>query len=44
MVDAENTIPGGIFKAYDIRGIVDKTLTAANVEAIGRAVSGRGQA
>lgn len=27
-----------IFKAYDIRGIVDKTLTAAGVEAIGQAI------
>jgi len=30
--------PREIFKAYDIRGIVDKTLTAAGVEAIGQAI------
>ena len=29
-------IPPEIFKAYDIRGIVDRTLTEAGVEAIGR--------
>ena len=27
-----------IFKAYDIRGIVDKTLTVEAVEAIGQAI------
>ncbi len=31
-------LPHDIFKAYDIRGIVGKTLTAAIVEAIGRAI------
>ncbi len=31
-------LPREIFKAYDIRGIVGKTLTAAIVEAIGRAI------
>ena len=30
-----------IFKAYDIRGIVDKTLTEAAVRAIGRVLGGR---
>ena len=30
--------PAEIFKAYDIRGIVDKTLTEPGVEAIGRAI------
>jgi phosphomannomutase/phosphoglucomutase len=30
--------PREIFKAYDIRGIVDKTLTAVGVEAIGQAI------
>jgi len=30
--------PREIFKAYDIRGIVDNTLTAAGVEAIGQAI------
>ncbi|MFZ2541010.1 MAG: phosphomannomutase/phosphoglucomutase [Gallionella sp.] len=32
------TLPKEIFKAYDIRGIVDKTLTAEIVEAIGHAI------
>jgi phosphomannomutase / phosphoglucomutase len=32
------TISPDIFKAYDIRGIVDETLTADSVELIGRAV------
>jgi len=31
-------IPGEIFKAYDIRGIVGKTLTPVTVEAIGQAI------
>jgi phosphomannomutase/phosphoglucomutase len=31
-------VPPEIFKAYDIRGIVGRTLTAPTVEAIGRAV------
>ena len=31
-------LPQEIFKAYDIRGIVGKTLTAAIVQAIGRAI------
>ena len=30
-----------IFKAYDIRGIVDRTLTEAAVRAIGRVLGGR---
>lgn len=30
--------PAAIFKAYDIRGIVGKTLTVAGTEAIGRAI------
>jgi phosphomannomutase/phosphoglucomutase len=30
-----------IFKAYDIRGVVDKTLTEATVRAIGRVLGGR---
>ena len=33
-----NTLPKEIFKAYDIRGIVGKTLTAEIVEAIGHAI------
>ena len=32
------SLPQEIFKAYDIRGIVGKTLTAAGVEQIGRAI------
>ena len=33
-----SSLPPEIFKAYDIRGIVGKTLTAAGVESIGRAI------
>lgn len=33
-----STIPHEIFKAYDIRGIVGKTVTAENVEKIGHAI------
>src|SRR6188768_3097925 len=40
--DAMNPIAPEIFKAYDIRGIVDKTLTEAAAEAIGRAVGTQG--
>lgn len=32
------TVPASIFRAYDIRGIVDSTLTEKTVELIGRAV------
>ena len=42
-----NPLPREIFKAYDIRGIVDATLTPAVVEIIGRAIGsellGRGR-
>lgn len=31
-------IPHEIFKAYDIRGIVGKTITVDNVERIGHAI------
>ncbi|MGB8714357.1 MAG: phosphomannomutase/phosphoglucomutase, partial [Onishia taeanensis] len=31
-------VPASIFRAYDIRGIVDDTLTEAGVEQIGRAI------
>ena len=31
-------LPKEIFKAYDIRGVTGKTLTAAIVEAIGQAI------
>jgi phosphomannomutase/phosphoglucomutase len=32
------TVPASIFRAYDIRGIVDETLTETTVEVIGRAI------
>ena len=35
---AAATVPANIFKAYDIRGIVDETLTESLVRAIGRAL------
>ncbi len=38
------TPPAAIFKAYDIRGIVGKTLTVAGTEAIGRAIGSEAQA
>ncbi len=37
-------IPREIFKAYDIRGIVGKALTAKNVEAIGHAIGSEARA
>lgn len=37
-------VPAEIFKAYDIRGIVGKTLTAPIVELIGRAIGSEGRA
>lgn len=37
-------LPPEIFKAYDIRGIVGKTLTAAVVEQIGRAIGSEARA
>ncbi len=37
-------IPAEIFKAYDIRGIVDETLTPALVELIGRALGSEAEA
>lgn len=37
-------LPPHIFKAYDIRGIVGESLTAAHVERIGRALSATAQA
>jgi phosphomannomutase/phosphoglucomutase len=37
-----NTIAPEIFKAYDIRGIVDKSLTEAAAEAVGRALATMG--
>jgi phosphomannomutase/phosphoglucomutase len=44
MNDSENKIPGGIFKAYDIRGIVDKTITPDTVEKIGHAIGSEARA
>jgi len=38
MTDETQTVPASIFRAYDIRGIVDDTLTEASVERIGRAI------
>jgi phosphomannomutase/phosphoglucomutase len=38
MTMATPAIPPEIFKAYDIRGIVDRTLTEGGVETIGRAL------
>ena len=38
------SLPAEIFKAYDIRGIVGKTLTPEIVEAIGRAIGSAGAA
>ncbi len=37
-MSADPTVPASIFRAYDIRGIVDDTLTEPTVEAIGRAI------
>jgi len=36
-------VPAEIFRAYDIRGIVDKTLTPAIVQAVGRALGSLGR-
>ncbi len=36
--DPHPPVPASIFRAYDIRGIVDDTLTEAGVEQIGRAI------
>lgn len=36
--DDEGSIDPSIFRAYDIRGVVDRTLTAMGVELIGRAI------
>jgi phosphomannomutase/phosphoglucomutase len=38
-----SNLPPEIFKAYDIRGIVGRTLTAPTVEAIGRAIGSEAQ-
>lgn len=39
-----HTIPHEIFKAYDIRGIVGKTITVSNVEKIGHAIGSEARA
>jgi len=44
MTAATTTVAPEIFKAYDIRGIVDKTLTEEAVEKIGRALATMGKA
>ncbi|PMR66851.1 phosphomannomutase/phosphoglucomutase [Halomonas heilongjiangensis] len=36
--ETRQAVPASIFRAYDIRGIVDDTLTEAGVELIGRAI------
>ena len=38
------SVPAEIFKAYDIRGVVDKTLTPQVVECIGRAIGSEARA
>ncbi|MGJ7459515.1 phosphomannomutase/phosphoglucomutase [Halomonas sp. MA07-2] len=38
MTAETQTVPASIFRAYDIRGIVDDTLTESTVEQIGRAI------
>ncbi|WP_108447359.1 phosphomannomutase/phosphoglucomutase [Halomonas denitrificans] len=38
------TVPASIFRAYDIRGIVDDTLTETSVEQIGRAIGSEARA
>jgi len=40
---AERTAPPEIFKAYDVRGIVGRTLTPEVVEAIGQAIGSEGK-
>jgi phosphomannomutase/phosphoglucomutase len=41
---AEQLLPPEIFKAYDIRGIVNKTLTVENVERIGQSLGSEARA
>jgi phosphomannomutase/phosphoglucomutase len=43
-MNATDTPPATIFKAYDIRGIVEDTLTEAGVETIGRAIGSEARA
>ena len=38
VVDADDIIPAGIFRAYDIRGVVDDTLTEEGVRWIGQSI------
>ncbi|RTR03379.1 phosphomannomutase/phosphoglucomutase [Halomonas nitroreducens] len=42
--DTTTTVPPSIFRAYDIRGIVDDTLTEPGVETIGRAIGSEARA
>jgi len=44
MLPLQNNLPKEIFKAYDIRGIVGKTLTSEIVEAIGHAIGSEAKA
>ena len=44
ILDCMNLPAPEIFKAYDIRGIVDRTLTVEAVEAIGQAIGSEAQA
>src|SRR5918999_8494 len=41
---ASNAVPAEIFKAYDIRGIVGRTLTPQVTELIGRAIGSEARA
>ncbi|MBB3233049.1 phosphomannomutase/phosphoglucomutase [Halomonas stenophila] len=43
-LDTATTVPASIFRAYDIRGIVDDTLTEPGVETIGRAIGSEARA
>lgn len=44
MNDVKQSVPREIFKAYDIRGIVDQSLTVTHVEAIGHAIGSEARA
>ncbi|SET08262.1 phosphomannomutase [Nitrosomonas marina] len=44
MNEAKQSVPHEIFKAYDIRGIVDQNLTTDHVEAIGHAIGSEARA
>ncbi|SHK22714.1 phosphomannomutase/phosphoglucomutase [Halomonas caseinilytica] len=42
--DSTHSAPASIFRAYDIRGVVDDTLTEPGVESIGRAIGSAARA